>query len=263
MTSIISVKNVSKTFTGRNSSVKALDNVSLEIGQGTIFGLLGPNGAGKTTLISIMAGLILPDSGEISIDGNSRRDFCQLAKSQQAIDGNDPRSGNIQESVNVLSGFSEPLHGMSVRELLRYYGYLYGNPNPGKKVDELLKLAGLSDRKDEMASYLSSGLKQRFYIAKSLINDPKILFLDEPTVGLDVKSALRLRRQIANLKQQGRTMVLTTHNMREAEELCDLVAIIYEGRIIHTGTVADMKKQTGKKDLEEIFLEMTNSEDEE
>ena len=245
MTSIISVKNVSKTFTGRNSSVKALDNVSLEIGQGTIFGLLGPNGAGKTTLISIMAGLILPDSGELSIDGN------------------DPRSGNIQESVNVLSGFSEPLHGMSVRELLRYYGYLYGNPNPGKKVDELLKLAGLSDRKDEMASYLSSGLKQRFYIAKSLINDPKILFLDEPTVGLDVKSALRLRRQIANLKQQGRTMVLTTHNMREAEELCDLVAIIYEGRIIHTGTVADMKKQTGKKDLEEIFLEMTNSEDEE
>jgi ABC-2 type transport system ATP-binding protein len=244
MTLIISVKNVSKTFTGRNSKVKALDNVSLEIGQGTIFGLLGPNGAGKTTLISIMAGLILPDSGELSIDGN------------------DPRTGNIQESVNVLSGFSEPLHGMSVRELLRYYGYLYGNPSPDKKVDELLKLVGLADRKNEMASYLSSGLKQRFYIAKSLINDPKILFLDEPTVGLDVKSALRLRQQIAALKQQGRTMVLTTHNMREAEELCDLVAIIYKGRIIHTGTVAGMKKQNGKKDFEEIFLAMTNSDDE-
>lgn len=238
----LSVKNVSKTFKARGYSVKALDGVSLEI-NGGIYGLLGPNGAGKTTLISIMSGLMLPDAGDVLLDGESI-----LHRS-------------ISDKINVLSGFSEPLHGLSVRELLRYYGYLYGIPSPDKKADELLELAGLADRKNEMASYLSSGLKQRFYIAKSLINDPKILFLDEPTVGLDVESARHLREQIKKFRSRGMTLVLTTHNMREAEELCDRLSIIHKGRILHTGTVESLRKQSGKKDFEDIFLELTKSDE--
>ena len=236
----IAVKGVSKSFRGKGESTVALDQVDLEICSG-IHGLLGPNGAGKTTLISIMAGLILPDSGTIEIMGKTP---------EQAKD-----------EIGIISGFSQPLHGLRVRELLKYYGFLYGKKISEKKIDEILDSIGLRNKENEVASYMSSGQKQRFYVAKALINEPKFLFLDEPTVGLDVKSAHRFREHVKELKEKGITILLTTHNMQEAEMLCDVISVISRGKIIFTGTAGELKKRFKAEELEQVFLELGDDED--
>jgi ABC-2 type transport system ATP-binding protein len=217
-------RNVSKAF-GRKRKVQALAEVSLTIREGEIFGLLGPNGAGKTTLIAILIGLTTPDSGSVEVCGlDVRRHLHQ-----------------VQQRVNLVRGFSGVLEKFTTWEMLSYYAMLYGVPR--SRVQEVMDLAGIAEKRDDQVSQFSSGWRQRFFIAKGTINRPQVLFMDEPTVGLDVDAALAVRELITDLNRGGCTILLTTHYMREAEELCDRIALISQGRIVAEGTAAELKEQ--------------------
>jgi ABC-2 type transport system ATP-binding protein len=227
-------RNVSKTFGGRRP-VAALTEVSLAIREGEIYGLLGPNGAGKTTLIAILIGLTSPDRGSVEV--------CGLDIQRHLHE--------VQQQVNLVRGFSGVLEKFTTWELLSYYALLYGVPRA--RVEEVMELAGITEKRDAQVSLFSSGWRQRFFIAKGIINSPKVLFMDEPTVGLDVDAALAVREIIRELNRNGCTILLTTHYMREAEELCDRIALISEGRIVAEGTTAELKDQV--KSEEAILIQ--------
>ncbi|MBN1170190.1 ABC transporter ATP-binding protein [Candidatus Micrarchaeota archaeon] len=224
---IVSVKKLSKTFTSGSDTVRALNSVDFSIKKGEVFGLLGPNGAGKTTLISIMCGFLTPDSGKAEMFGLD----CTR------------ESGKIRKRMNLASGFSGISDYFTAEELLYFFCMLYGLDNPKERVEKSLKLTGLEKYRKRRAADFSSGLGRRFLISKALINDPEVLLLDEPTVGLDVDSAAALRSMISELKNKGKTILLTTHNMKEAGELCDRIALIRNGSIIVCGTFSDLRKK--------------------
>jgi ABC-2 type transport system ATP-binding protein len=225
MEDAISVANIFKDYRSGKQVVHALSDASMSVKEGEIFGLLGPNGAGKTTLISMLIGILRPDSGTAKIFG---RDCSSESRA-------------VQSSINVVSGFSGPPPSLSVEEALTYYSMLYSVKEPKKKMHALLKQMGLYDSRNWVADDLSSGMRQRYLICKGLLNDPKLLILDEPTVGLDVESAIEVRKIIKGLRVEGRTILLTTHNMFEAEELCDRIAFINHGRIVAVGTPEHLK----------------------
>jgi len=235
MQSALSIKALSKSFGSGSSKLAALGGVSLEVKAGEVFGLLGPNGAGKTTLISIVCGLETPDSGTVKVFG---------------VDALRERH-KVQQMINVTSGFSGVMQSLTVQDTLYYYALLYSLPDPKAKVEEVLGLTQLSGRRNDEASKLSSGLRQRLLVAKALLNDPRLILLDEPTVGLDVGMALEVRRLIKGLKKKGLTIILTTHYMKEAEELCDRIALINGGRIVALGTPRELKNRVrGRKIIE-------------
>lgn len=217
--------------------------MSLEIKGGEIFGLLGPNGAGKTTLISSICGLLELDDGSIRVFGKN------VSTQRKEV---------IRE-MNLVTGFAGLLYGMSVEDLLRYYAYLYTIPGKEKAISDALRLSGMEEKRKQQAFTLSSGYKQRFYIAKALLSSPRLLLMDEPTVGLDVEMAIKIRKLVKNLKKQGITILLTTHYMLEAEKLCDRIALINDGKIVATGTVDELKRLAGKPgaSLEDTFLKLT------
>jgi ABC-2 type transport system ATP-binding protein len=225
MKPIVSVKNISKSFTSGADTVRALDSISIEINKGEIFGLLGPNGSGKTTLISILCGFLIPDSGEASIFGLN----CTH------------ESEKIQKRMNLVSGFGGISEFFSAQELLTFYCMLYNLDNSQQRVQKALELTGLEKHKGRRPADFSSGLGRRFLISKALLNDPETLLLDEPTVGLDVDAAMNLRSLVKKLKKQGTTILLTTHNMKEAEELCDRVGLIRDGKIIACGKFSELR----------------------
>jgi ABC-2 type transport system ATP-binding protein len=217
-------RNVSKTF-GKRRPVAALTDVNLAIREGEIYGLLGPNGAGKTTLIAILIGLTSPDRGSVEVCGLDVQKHLQ----------------EVQHQVNLVRGFSGVLEKFTTWELLSYYALLYGVPR--SRVAEVMALAGITEKRDAQVALFSSGWRQRFFIAKGIINSPKVLFMDEPTVGLDVDAALAVRDIIRELNRNGCTILLTTHYMLEAEALCDRISLISEGRIVAEGTAAELKAQ--------------------
>jgi ABC-2 type transport system ATP-binding protein len=226
--------NVSKTF-GRRPPVAALSGVDLAIPEGAISGLLGPNGAGKTTLIAILIGLTSPDRGTVRVCG-----LDVLTELQK-----------VQQLVNMVRGFSGVLEKFTAWELLTYYAMLYGVGR--RRVEEVLELTGLWDRRHREVATFSSGWRQRFFIAKGILNRPKVLFMDEPTVGLDVDAALAVRALIQELNRMGTTILLTTHYMREAEALCQRIHLIAEGRIVAEGSSAELKRQV--KSEEAILID--------
>ncbi len=234
---------------GRINIVKALDNVNLKVSKGELFGLLGPNGAGKTTLIKILCTLLLPTSGKAYVNG------YDILKN----------TSKIREIINVASGGETPGYGiLTVRENLWFFSQLYGIENrlAKERINELLEIVDLKDKANERLNKLSSGMKQKLNIARSLLNDPQILFLDEPTLGLDVISAHQIREYIKYWikKKENRTIFLTTHYMAEAEELCDRVAIIDEGRIIACDTPENLKRMISKGSSFEIEITYLNDE---
>lgn len=235
MSYAVIVSNISKKYKSGSESVLALDDVSISINEGEIFGLLGPNGAGKTSLISILAGILTPDKGDAKILG---LDCTREAK-------------KIQNRLNVVSGFTGAPFALSCEEALMYYSLLYNVPNSKQKIDSVIQLTKLQDARNFAVNDLSSGMKQRYLIAKALLNNPQVLILDEPTVGLDVESSIIIREMIKHLRKEGRTILLTTHNMFEAEELCDRIAFINKGKILIVGTVPELKKKiVGKRTVE-------------
>lgn len=247
---VIQVENVVKTFrTGifRRREVKALQGVSLTVNRGEIFGLLGPNGAGKTTLMNVFMGLLVPDAGEVKILGERILPHLPFATKLR---------------MNMCSGNPNFPWCLSVRETMDFYGLLYGLPwkTFAPRRDELLRALELWENRNTRYDELSTGNKQRLALAKSLINEPELLLLDEPTVGLDPDISVKIRRRILELHAVGnRTIVLTTHYMKEAEEMCDRIAFIRGGRILALGTKDELQTLTKTRDLEEAFLELAHA----
>ncbi|MCB0278666.1 MAG: ABC transporter ATP-binding protein [Calditrichaeota bacterium] len=209
----IEVKNLSKSY----DNIKVVNNISFSVEAGTVFGFLGPNGAGKTTTLEMIEGLRKVDSGEIFIDG---LDVSKDLKKIQSIIGVQLQSVTLDER-------------MRVREALELFATFYPS---SANIDYLLELANLTDRANQFQKDLSGGQKQRLNMALCLVNDPKIVFLDEPTTGLDPQARRNLWDIIIKLKEMGKTVILTTHYMDEAEKLCDFISIIDHGSIIKEGT---------------------------
>src|SRR5437870_5248823 len=229
----IDAREVAKTFRSgwlRPRTTEALRGVTLEVPRGAIVGLLGPNGAGKTTFLSILATLLIPDRGSARVLG------LDVVRDSLAL----------RRRLNMASGRPSFLWSLRVAEIVAFYGRLYGLSGSvlRARVDRLIEEYELTPYRRVPYSELSTGLKQRVALAKSLVNDPELLFLDEPTLGLDPDVSVRVRRHIADLRsQRGMTIVLTTHYMREADELCDEIAFIKEGRILARGTPGELKRR--------------------
>jgi len=229
----IDAHDVLKTFRSgvlRRRATVALRGVSLAVPRGAIYGVLGPNGAGKTTLLSICATLLVPDGGRVTVLGH---DAVREA-------------GVVRQRLNMASGRPSFLWSLRVSEIIAFYGRLYGLGGAAlrRRVDALIDLCELGDHRRAQYNELSTGLKQRVALAKALVNEPELLFLDEPTLGLDPDVSVRIRAHIARLRRErGMTIVLTTHYMREAETLCDEIAFIKGGLILAAGTPEALKRK--------------------
>ena len=245
---IISVKNLKKNY-GNFAAVK---DISFDVYEGEIFGLLGPNGAGKSTTLEIIETLRNKSSGEIIVDGINL----------------DKNPNDIKKIIGVQLQTSGFYPGLTLIELIHLFGGLYNQPvNP----TELLKLVNLEDKAKNKFKELSGGQKQRFSIATTLINKPKIIFLDEPTTGLDPQARRNLWELIKNIRDKGATVIITTHYMDEAEQLCDRIAIMDEGKIISLDSPDKMiddlvaggfekPKQIKAANLEDVFIHLTGKE---
>jgi linearmycin/streptolysin S transport system ATP-binding protein len=225
--SIIELKKVVKRFGGR----VAVDCVDLSVQDGEIFGLLGPNGAGKTTIISLLATLLVPDDGEITICGYNLR---QEAKRVRPLIGFVPQEMALYPTL-------------SARDNLTFFGRVYGlyGSNLKERVTTVLELVGLSDRASDPVQTFSGGMKRRLNIAAGLVHQPRILFLDEPTVGVDPQSRNFIFEHVERLNDEGITIVYTTHYMEEVERLCDRVAIMDQGRILALDTAVGLVNRLG------------------
>jgi ABC-2 type transport system ATP-binding protein len=213
--------------------IKALDRVDFEIEDGELFGLLGPNGAGKTTTVKILCTLLEPTGGQAFVKGH---DVVKEAR-------------QVQKIVNMVAGGERMLYyRLTGRENLKYFAELYDVPKREvtARVNKLLEFMGLSDRADDEVEKYSKGMKQRLQVCRGLINDPEVLFLDEPTLGLDVNIAKDLRKFIREkiVREQGKTVLLTTHYMYEAEELCDRVGFLSKGKLVAVGKPDELKRKT-------------------
>lgn len=236
----ISVKNLTVAF----GDFVAVKDISFEVPHGGIFGFLGPNGAGKTTTIKVLTTLLNKTSGDVFIGGLS-------------VLGN-------KNAIRKLFGivFQDPSldDDLTAHENMNFHGALYGVPKVkrAEKIDELLKLVDLSDRKDDLVRTYSGGMKRRLEIARALIHEPMILFLDEPTLGLDPQTRNHIWEYIKNLSiQKGMTIFFTTHYMDEASRVANEIVIIDHGKIIASGTPASLIKDTGTSNLEDAFLKLT------
>ena len=240
----ISVRGVRRVYDAKPAAVTALAGVDLEVAPGEFFGLLGPNGAGKTTLIKILTTLLLPTSGEARIFGFNVVDETR----------------RIRRIMNMVAGGEQSGYGiLTVREQLWMFSQFYGlgTGEGWARVDELIEATGLSDQRLQRVSTLSTGQRQKMNMARGLLNDPWILFLDEPTLGLDVAAARSIRELVLDWKAAvpGRTVLLTTHYMAEADELCDRIAIVDHGRILAIGTPDELKKRVQRESIFRLELD--------
>ena len=243
---VVEVENLRRTYkttTGtirrRSLEVEAVRDVSFEIGEGELFGLLGPNGAGKTTTIKMLITLLIPTSGSARVLG---RDVVKDARW-------------VRERIGYVFGGDRGLYErLSALDNLRYFAELYAvEPrNQKARIQELLELVGLDGREKERVEGFSRGMRQRLHIARGLLHDPPVVFLDEPTIGVDPVGARELRATIASLTQSGKTVLLTTHYMFEADALCDRIAVIARGEIVGAGTPRELKAQVAEGTVVEI-----------
>jgi ABC-2 type transport system ATP-binding protein len=221
----------------------ALDGVSLEVRPGELFGLLGPNGAGKTTLIKVLTTLLAPSAGTAKVDGLDVVTEADL----------------IRPRINMVSGGESSGYGiLNVRENLWLFARIYGVPTAvaQERIDKMLQIVGLTEKATSRISHLSTGQRQKMNFCRGFITDPKILFLDEPTLGLDVTSARAIRGFVREwiAERPGRTLLLTTHYMAEADELCDRLAIIDKGKVLACDTPANLKRRVQKYPIYELSL---------
>ena len=236
-TATIEVNNLAKQF----KNALAVNNISFKINKGTIIGLLGPNGCGKSTTIGMMLGLIKPTSGTVVING-------------QNIENN---RTSLLEKMNFISPYIELPKKLTVEENLKVYGRLYGVKNLEDKISEIMEKLNLTEFKKRKTGELSSGQKNRVSLAKALVNDPEILFLDEPTASLDPDVGDNIRTFIEDFaSKKGATILLASHNMNEVERLCHEVMMMKDGKIIDKGKSSDLINKHGRKNLEEVFLKI-------
>ena len=235
----IEIKNLNKEY----NNILVVKNINFTINKGSIVGLLGPNGCGKTTTIGMMLGLIKPTSGTVFING-------------QNIENENNRT-KILEKVNFISPYVELPKKLTVEENLKVYGKLYGVNNLQDKISDLMKQLNLFEFKKRKTGELSSGQKNRVSLAKALINEPEILFLDEPTASLDPDVGDYIRTYIESFaSKKGTTILLASHNMNEVERLCKEVMMMKNGKIIDKDTCSNLINKHGRKNLEETFLKI-------
>ena len=231
----IEIKGLNKTYAGNSlqPSKEALTDINLKIPRGSFFGLLGPNGAGKSTIINIMAGLVIKSSGEVKIwDYEIEKEMRQARSS----------IGIVPQELNIDPFFTP-------REVLETQAGLYGVPKFERRTDEILSAVRLSDKADSYARSLSGGMRRRMLVAKAMVHSPPVLVLDEPTAGVDVELRQQLWSYIRELRDHGTTILLTTHYLEEAEELCDQIAIINHGRLVTSQKTEDLLRTLDSKEL--------------
>lgn len=240
-TTVIKVNNVKKYF----GKVKALDGVSIHVDKGRIYGLLGPNGAGKTTLVRALATLIEPDSGEVLING------ADVVK----------EATKVRRMIGLAGQFAAVDEFLTGRETLMMVAKLYHVPKKEakKRTEELLRRLSLTDAADRPAKTYSGGMRRRLDLGASLVGKPEILFLDEPTTGLDPRTRQELWELIRELVAEGRTLLLTTQYLEEADALCDYISIIDRGKVVKSGTATQLKSSLGR-DVVEIHVDKADAD---
>jgi ABC-2 type transport system ATP-binding protein len=245
---VIKTEGLSKIFEkGKKREVVALKDVNLEIKKGEVFGLLGPNGAGKTTLIRVLVGLLTPTEGTAEVLG--RRVTKQIDE--------------IRERVALLPQEAGIYDRLTARENLIYYGGLYGIPEEElkKRAEKLLDTVGLLNKQDYQVKGFSGGMKRKVLVARALIIEPEIIFMDEPTTGIDTIGARVVRNLLKKLSQEEQlTIILTTHDLNEVSELCDRVGILNEGRLVAIGKPSELEEKFTAANLEEVFTGLVTGE---
>jgi len=246
----IEAKSLQKVFTTRKGfwrqqrkNTVAVEDVSFQVEKGELFGVLGPNGAGKTTTVKMLTTILLPTRGSGTILGY---DLVKQTK-------------DIRKLIGFTFGGARGLYSrLTARDNLRYFAELYAlEPKFAKtRIEEMLDLVGLSNRADDRVETFSSGMQQRLHLARAFLHEPEILFLDEPTVGIDPIGARELRQTVKTLQQQGKTILLTTHYMAEAEELCDRIAIVNHGKVVAMDTPAALRKRISPDSVIEITVNL-------
>ena len=245
---VIRTENLSKIFEkGKKKEVTALDHVNLEIGRGEVFGLIGPNGAGKTTLIRVLVGLLTPTEGQAWVLGKNVVEDIDYIRPRVALL---PQEAGIYERLTA-------------RENIVYYGGLYGIPEDElhRRTDRLLDIVGLREKEDYQVKGFSGGMKRKVLVARALVIEPEVLFLDEPTTGIDTIGARVVRNLLKKLSsEEKRTIVLTTHDLNEVSELCHRVGILNDGRLVATGKPSELEEKYRAANLEEVFTGLVTGE---
>jgi len=239
MSNAILVENFTKDY----GDLKAVDGLTLRIPEGEVFGLLGPNGSGKSTTINCLSGLTNPTEGSLKVGGFDVRKETE----------------KVREILGICPQETALYPYLSGKENIELFGDLYSVPKKllKRNVAYVIEKVGLAEDIDRKVSKYSGGMKRRVGIAMALVQDPKVVFLDEPTVGMDPQSRRAIWDFIVELKDKGKTVLLTTHYMEEAEELCDEVGIIDHGKLIELGSPEELKAKYQARDLEEVFIQLT------
>jgi sodium transport system ATP-binding protein len=240
---MIHVERLTKSFRDlRRGQVLAVDNISFDVAAGEVFGLIGPNGAGKTTTMRILCTVLKPTAGTVQLAG-----FDVVKQPTQ-----------VRRHIGFLSASTAIYDRMSAWELVEYFARLYGLEGDVLKarMEEVFATLRMNDYRDVLGAKMSTGMRQNVSIARAIVHDPPILIFDEPTLGLDVLVARAVLRNIERLREQGKCIVYSTHNMREVEKLCDRVAIVSRGQIQATGTLQQLRDEHRQDDLEELFFNL-------
>jgi sodium transport system ATP-binding protein len=240
---MIDVENLTKTFLDlRRGEVPAVAGISFSCHEGQIFGFLGPNGAGKTTTLRILSTILRPTGGRATIAGY---DVVQDA-------------AEVRKNIGYMSASTGIYDRMTAWEMVEYFGRLYGVPETAlrERMEYLFEKLQMNSFRDLLGSKMSTGMRQKVSIARTIVHDPPVLIFDEPTAGLDVLVARAVLDTIKALREHGKCIVFSTHIMREAEKLCDRIAIIHQGRVLALGTLRELTEQYGEPDLEEVFFRL-------
>lgn len=239
---VLRAVELTKWFSVPTGKILAVDNISLQVNPGEVYGLMGPNGAGKTTTLRMVLGLLSPDSGYTEVDGF--------------------RTDNDPEKVKSRLGFVSASDGvypwLTVREMLLFFADLYAVPpdTAEQRLEELARLLNISELLDRRAGALSTGQRQRVTLVRGLIHDPPAMLLDEPTRGLDVVGSQTIFHYISHLRTLGKAVIVCTHRLDEAERLCDRFGLLHRGRLHHEGSLEELRERTGKEKLVDMFVEL-------
>jgi sodium transport system ATP-binding protein len=243
---MIEARHLVKRFRDKKrGTVCAVDNVSFSCRAGEIYGLLGVNGAGKTTTLRMLATILAPSEGTALVAG------FDVARDAQ----------NVRSHVGFLSAATALYGRLSAQEMVEYFGRLHGldEPTLRRRIDEIFARLDMNDFRDRRCDKLSTGMKQKVSIARTLVHDPSVMIFDEPTAGLDVLAARTIAGFIRECRDNGKTVVFSTHVMSEAEKLCDHIGIIHGGKLLAEGTLAELRARFGMQDLEDLFVKVVES----
>ena len=239
---MISIHHLTKSFKSGRRTILAVDDVSFDVGPSEVYGLLGPNGAGKTTMMRMILGLLKPDQGFAEIDGHR----------------SDQQPDDVKRQVGFVSASAGVYQWLTGREMLSFFGEVYGlsQTEIDTRITELSEILDLSEFLNQGCATLSTGQKQRLSLARALIHDPPVMILDEPTLGLDVVGSQVIFNYIDILKERNKAIILCTHRLEQAQRVCTRFGLMHQGKQVLQGTMTELRSQTGREDLVEMFVDL-------